>query len=252
LGVYEEPYYYEAAFDFRNISKEVDFIEQCAKRFSKVTLKKILDIGCGPSPHMLELAKRGYDFTGLDLSQTMLEYSMQKARSVGANIKTIQADMRNFKTKDEFDFAFCMLGSIVAESNQDFLSHLDSVANCLRSGGVYLINASIQFDWVKLGSESWTVLKDGLIVNVNWQAVSLNLVEQTILETLTIEVIKEGKTKTLKTEKIGKLVFPQEFLQLITDHGKFEMVGWYNDFRFDAPMEKATRVSRPVTLIRRK
>jgi hypothetical protein len=126
------------------------------------------------------------------------------------------------------------------------------VANCLRSGGIYLINASIQFDWVKLGGESWTVLKAGLIVNVNWQAVPLNLVEQTILETLTIEVIKEGKTKTLKTEKIGKLVFPQEFLQLIRDHGKFEMVGWYNDFRFDAPMEKATKVSRPVTLIRRK
>ena len=252
MSAYEEPYYYEVAFDFRNISKEVDFIEQCAKRFSKVAMKKILDIGCGPSPHMLELTKRGYDFTGLDLSQTMLEYSIQKAQSAGANIKTIQADMRNFKTKDKFGFAFCMLGSIVAESDQDFLSHLDSVANCLRSGGVYLIDASIQFDWTKLGSESWTVLKNGLAVNVNWHTVPLNLAEQTILETLTIEVIEEGKNKTMKTERVNKLVFPQEFLQLVKDHGKFEWIGWFNNFSFDQPMEKTTKPSRPVTLIRRK
>lgn len=160
LDLYDNPFYYEVAFSFRDIGREVDFFERCLRKFSKIKVKKVLDIGCGPSPYMLELAKRGYAFAGLDLSKAMLEYSLKKARKAGVKIKTIHADMRSFKTREKFDFAFCMLGSIAIESNRDFLSHLDSVAGCLRSGGLYLIDASINFDWTSIGSQSWTVIKN--------------------------------------------------------------------------------------------
>jgi len=66
---------------------------------------------------------------------------------------------------------------------------------------------------------------------------------------ITSPAVRARRTAQIIAREIG---FPQEFLQLIRDHGKFGMVGWYNGFRFDAPMEKATRASRPVTLIRRK
>ncbi len=83
LDLYDNPFYYEAAFSFRDISREVDFFEQCVKKFSKIKVGTVLDIGCGPSPYMLELVKRGYAFAGLDLSKAMLEYSLEKARKAG-------------------------------------------------------------------------------------------------------------------------------------------------------------------------
>jgi SAM-dependent methyltransferase len=252
LGVYDSPFYYDVAFSFRDISREVDFFERCIKKFSKNKVKKVLDIGCGPSPYMLELTKRGYAFTGLDLSKPMLKYTLKKAQEAGIRIKTIHADMRKFKTEEKFDFAFCMLGSVRVESNNDFLSHLDSVATCLKSGGIYLIDAAIQFDWIKPGSESWTIIKDGLTVNVSWSAVPINYVEQKEMERLVIEVIGEGKTKVLRMEKVGKTVFPGEFLGLVEKNGKFEFVGWYNSFDLTQPLEKATRFNRPITVIRRK
>lgn len=118
--VYENPFYYGVAFGFRNIAKEVDFLEECIKRFSKIRVKRVLDIGCGPSPYMLELVKRGYSFAGLDIGRAMLDYSLEKASMAGVEIEVIHADMRNFRVKESFDFAFCMLCSLNVETNSEF------------------------------------------------------------------------------------------------------------------------------------
>ncbi|MGQ9538522.1 MAG: class I SAM-dependent methyltransferase [Candidatus Bathycorpusculaceae bacterium] len=107
LDVYANPYYYDVAFGFRDIVREVDFFERCIQKFSKVRVRKVLDIGCGPSPYMLELVKRGYAFTGLDISKPMLEYSLGKARKAGVEIRVIHADMRKFRVKGKF--RFCLL-----------------------------------------------------------------------------------------------------------------------------------------------
>lgn len=252
LSIYDNPFYYDVAFSFRNISKEVDFFERCFRKFSKIKVKKVLDIGCGPSPYMMELAKRGYAFTGLDLSKSMLEYSLKKARETGVKIKTIHADMRNFKNREKVDFAFCMLGSVEAESNKDLLSHLDSIAACLKNSGIYLIDAAVQFDWTRAGSESWTVIKDGLVVNVSWSATPVNYVEQKKIEKITVEAVESGKSKMFRNEKISKMIFPQEFLELVEKNGKFEFIGWYNNFDLAQPLEKATGFNRPMTVLRRK
>jgi len=250
LNLYDYPFYYEVAFGFRDITREVNFFEECIRKFSKIRVRKVLDIGCGPSPYMLELARRGYAFTGLDLSKAMLEYSLEKARKAGINIGTIHADMCHFKTKEKFDFIFCILGSIAIQSNRDLLSHLDSVAGCLKSGGLYLIDASINFDWTGLGSQYWTVIKNGLTVNVTWECVPVNLVEQKIMDRVVAEVIEGGKSKIFKTERLDKIIFPQEFLELVEKHGKFEFLGWYNNFNLAEPLEQAKKINRPITLLR--
>jgi len=255
MRLYENPFYYDIGFSFRDIRKEVDFFEQCIDKFSKIKVKKVLDIGCGPSPYLIEMGKRGYSFTGLDKSREMLEYSLKKADKAGIKIKVIHADMRNFESMEKFDFAFCMLGSIHVESSEDFLSHLTSLSNCLKMGGLYLIDASIAFDWPQLGNgvgEKWAVLKEGLIVNVTCEEIVLNKVEQKILERITVKVIEDGKTKVLQEETISKVIFPQEFLELVNKNGKFEFVGWYNNFDLDQPLERATKIDRPITLLRRK
>ncbi len=98
MSLYETPYYYQVAFSYRDISKEVAFFEQCIRRFSKINIKEVIEIGCGPSPYLLEFTKRGYSFAGLDRSKEMLDYSIQKAKKEGMAIKTIHADMRKLET----------------------------------------------------------------------------------------------------------------------------------------------------------
>ena len=55
---------------------ECDFIE--AELKSDKTLK-ILDVSCGTGRHTIELSKRGYNVTGIDLSESQLARAKDKA-----------------------------------------------------------------------------------------------------------------------------------------------------------------------------
>lgn len=60
--LYDHPKYYDIAFSYRDIPKEVDVFEECIRRFAKTPVKRMLELCCGPAPHMVELVKRGYQW----------------------------------------------------------------------------------------------------------------------------------------------------------------------------------------------
>ncbi|HSW68149.1 MAG TPA: methyltransferase domain-containing protein, partial [Bacteroidales bacterium] len=68
---------------------ECDFIEKELK-FNK--LAKIIDIGCGTGRHSIELAKRGYTVTGIDLSQSLLNKAKEKALINGVKVDFFRYD----------------------------------------------------------------------------------------------------------------------------------------------------------------
>ena len=71
---------YGEKYDNENFTQgttgECDFIEEELK--SDKTLK-ILDVGCGTGRHTIELSKRGYNVTGIDLSESQLARAKEKA-----------------------------------------------------------------------------------------------------------------------------------------------------------------------------
>ena len=58
---------------------ECDFIE---KELNYDSSLKIIDIGCGTGRHSIELTKRGYSVTGIDLSQSQLDRAREKAEEI--------------------------------------------------------------------------------------------------------------------------------------------------------------------------
>lgn len=91
---------YEKEIFTQGTMGEVDFIE---KEINKDKNCKILDIGCGTGRHAIELAKRGYSVTGVDLSENMLNKAIKNAKDAGVHINFQIADARNLQFKDEFD-----------------------------------------------------------------------------------------------------------------------------------------------------
>lgn len=74
---------YEKEIYTRGTLGEVDFIEKEINYDKKC---KILDIGCGTGRHDIELAKRGYNVTGIDLSESMLAKAKEKAEKAAVNL----------------------------------------------------------------------------------------------------------------------------------------------------------------------
>jgi 2-polyprenyl-3-methyl-5-hydroxy-6-metoxy-1,4-benzoquinol methylase len=84
---------------------ECDFIEQeigCNKSM------KILDVGCGTGRHCIELSKRGYNVTGIDLSDSQLARAKEKAAKKGLKIDFLKYDARELPFNDEYDLVIML------------------------------------------------------------------------------------------------------------------------------------------------
>lgn len=252
-GLYDHPQYYEIAFSFRDIPSEVDVFEECVNRFSRIPVTSLLELGCGNCPHMEELVKRGYQYSGLDLSKAMLEYSIEKAIRIGAEVNLIHADMIDFTLEKKVDFVYVLLGSLAANNTSELVTHFDSVAEALKKGGLYLLDWCIQFEppGGAEGKDSWEMEREGVKVKttVSWKPV--NRVEQTFEENITLEVDDHGKGFSIINKGIRRAIYPQEFLCFLSRSKHFEFVGWWNNWDLCQPLEQAERITRPITVVRR-
>jgi cyclopropane fatty-acyl-phospholipid synthase-like methyltransferase len=89
----------------RNTVKEIDFILEELKLEPGTS---ILDIGCGTGRHSIELAKRGYKVTGVDISSGMLAEADKAAKEANVKVEWIHTNATQFKSKARFDGAICL------------------------------------------------------------------------------------------------------------------------------------------------
>jgi len=84
---------------------ECDFIEKEIHYDKKV---RILDIGCGTGRHTIELTRRGYQVTGIDLSESLLNRAKEKAAVENLSIDFQRQDARKLRFHDEFDLVIML------------------------------------------------------------------------------------------------------------------------------------------------
>ena len=110
---------------------EVDFIEQ-ELNFNKSL--KIIDVGCGIGRHSIELSKRGYKITGVDLSESQLKKAKENAEKENLKIDFIKCDARNLPFNSEFDVAImlCEGGFPLMETDEMNFEILKNVTKSLK------------------------------------------------------------------------------------------------------------------------
>jgi SAM-dependent methyltransferase len=229
-SLYSKPLYYEIAFSFIDPEKQVDLFEEYISQYSQIKVDNVLDIGCGPSLQLRELAARGYEAIGLDLNKEMLGYLEKRAQEEKVAVRTIKQDMRAFSLGEKVDFAFIMMGTIGSfKSNQEMFNHLISVADNLKSGGVYLIE-NFSLDWRKeklFKPQKWTMKKEGVTVKTTFSLELQDVKKQLLREKLVFKVSDNGIEQTFEETGVVKLIFPQEFLEIVERTTKFEFIGWF-------------------------
>jgi 2-polyprenyl-3-methyl-5-hydroxy-6-metoxy-1,4-benzoquinol methylase len=132
---------YGQKYDNENFTQgtigECDFIETELK-YSKSL--KVLDVGCGTGRHSIELTKRGYSVTGIDLSETQLKKAREKAENNNLKIDFQQQDARKLTFENEFDIAImlCEGGFPLMETDEMNFEILKSVTKSLNKQGKFL------------------------------------------------------------------------------------------------------------------
>jgi 2-polyprenyl-3-methyl-5-hydroxy-6-metoxy-1,4-benzoquinol methylase len=113
---------------------ECDFIEKEID-FNKQT--RILDIGCGSGRHSIELTKRGYNVTGIDLSESLLKRANEKALKENLNIDFQKQDARHLTFNNEFDLVImiCEGAFPLMETDEMNFQILQNASKALKEKG---------------------------------------------------------------------------------------------------------------------
>ena len=119
---------------------ECDFIEGEINRDKSL---KIIDIGCGTGRHAIELTKRGYNVTGVDLSEDQIKRAREKAKESWLTIDFQIQDARNLPFDSEFDLAImlCEGGFSLMETDEMNFEILKNATKALKSKGKLIFTA---------------------------------------------------------------------------------------------------------------
>lgn len=99
---------------------------------------KAIDIGCGEGYYSVYLASRGFDVTGIDLSERAIAYAKENARMNKVNVRFLAKDIENLVDLDEkFDFVleWGVMHHIMPVQRKKYMK---DVAGLLNNNGKYL------------------------------------------------------------------------------------------------------------------
>ncbi|MFC1475475.1 class I SAM-dependent methyltransferase [Candidatus Zixiibacteriota bacterium] len=100
----------------------------------------ILDLCCGAGRHSIELARRGFQVTGVDRTASYLDRAKEHAGNHDVQVEFIQKDMRRFRRDDTYDAAINMFTSFgyFADPHDD-RQVLANVCHSLKPGGRFIL-----------------------------------------------------------------------------------------------------------------
>ena len=130
--------FWRAAISEEQTRTEADFI---AKQLGVAAKAKVLDVPCGNGRLAVELARRGFALTGVDIATEFVEGAKRSSLAAGVDIEWHERDMRQLPWTNEFDGAFCFgnsFGYLDDAENADFLN---VVSRALKSGARFILDA---------------------------------------------------------------------------------------------------------------
>ncbi len=104
---------------------------------------RVLDTSCGVGGHCIELARRGYEATGIDFNGSALAIAANAAADAGVTPRFVEMDIRQLQEREAYDAAFSFWTSFGYFSDEDNLDVASRFADALKPGGRLLIDTRV-------------------------------------------------------------------------------------------------------------
>ena len=85
--------------------RQIDFV---IEKLHLTGNEKILDLACGFGRHSLELARRGFSVTGVDITSDYIRFAKEKSQEKGLCANFLCCDIRELQFDQEFDVVLNM------------------------------------------------------------------------------------------------------------------------------------------------
>ena len=101
-----------------------------------------LDVGCGGGWFTRAFQKVGYQMTGVDVSEQMLDFAQETAMKAGLRSEYILADITKQKFPKRYDFVTAINDCINYVPKNKINSAFKNIGSALKKGGIFLFDIS--------------------------------------------------------------------------------------------------------------
>ena len=130
--------YYHILYGNRNDEEAELLIDNLLAHLKPEANSKIIDIACGRGRHSIYLNKKGYDVTGIDLSEQSIKFAQQFEQK---NLHFYVHDMRKLSYINYFDIALNLFTSFgYFETEKDHVNSLKAFRKSLKEDGTFVID----------------------------------------------------------------------------------------------------------------
>ncbi|MCX7386136.1 MAG: class I SAM-dependent methyltransferase [Planctomycetales bacterium] len=137
--------YYDLLYQDKDYCGETAYLQKLLNRYAPHS-RSILELGCGTGKHASLLAEAGFDVTGVEISETMLQQSLERAadvngRAIKGRFSAVQGDARSVRVGKTCN-AVASLFHVVSyqTTNHDVQQMFDTASLHLNSGGVFVFD----------------------------------------------------------------------------------------------------------------
>jgi SAM-dependent methyltransferase len=250
---YDYPQYWDLAF--RSETKlEADFFEAAARKYCASSVRRVLEPGCGGGRLVVEMAARGYDVVGFDLNERAVTYVKRRLRRRNLVADVYRADMTKFRVRPQVDLAFCTFGTFRhLVSEQAARQHLESVANSLRTGGIYVMGFHLlPPDADEDDAERWTERHGKTRVTTSLRVLKFDRRRRLEVVRFCLRVRSGRRDLRLRSDFMLRIYTAAQFLTLLDTVRAFELCDVYDFcYEIDYPLELTDELGDTVFILRK-
>lgn len=224
---------YDALMDDVDYEAWADYIDRMLQKHGGPG-KRLLDLGCGTGCISIPLAQRGYQVTGVDISEEMLAAAREKSRALQLDIDWRKQDLTSLQLFDEagnemvFDVAiatFDVFNHLTEPEDLQMLFH--TLNPLLADEGVLLFDVQTPYKLREyLGNHIFTLHRDD--VEYMWEN---HFDEETQICTMNITFFLRQANGLYRRETMTQeeRVYDLDLLRLWLKYSDFETAGVYEE-----------------------
>lgn len=213
----------------------VDYVEQLLARLG-FEPQTVIDLACGTGNVSEELARRGYDVVGVDVSAEMIEV----ARGKQGRVEYFVQDIAQLDLGRRFDLAVSLFDSL------NYITDLDRLARAVKhihehlsEGGVFIFDVNTIyalshhfFDQASLSPDRYPKYIWSSTYDHSTRICRVDMV---------FEVLENGRPVQFKEVHLQRGHSPDELERILTDAG-FHIVDVFHAYKFRRPTRRSDRV----------
>lgn len=221
-----------------NYERWADYIENIFIE-NDVSPDLVCDLACGTGGMTTALAKRGYDMTGVDISEDMLNAARKK--SSGLDILYLNQSVTRLDLYGTMGAILCMIDGFNYVLSPKLLEHTFSrIKKCfLDKDGLLIFDISTRYKLEKVIGNNTFIHSDKDIF-YSWR--NRYLKEKNISDMMLDFFVKNGKYYERFEERHVQKAYTEEELVYMLKKAGFMQINTYNELTFDAPSEKSERI----------